>query len=472
MSRRNYFLYVCVILLCSVLRSWGSADITNVYVANVTPQQFSVFFQTEAVTTPEIELYSDASGSSNLVGQLGIEQYLLEYGDSSTTNAVDARNSRRQIAAQMSGKGLSLIRISGCAPNTTYYFRLKAYTNNILAAIWPETGLQAVTTAVRNEFAADVKQLLISVPGENTSGCVGILEYAGAAYPLASVVGDRAGDVELHFDLGNFFDTGGSNIIFTGNEKFNLTIYDSMLQERDARDVNVGFDTNTVIADAVPLISDAAYMMVQVGKTNILSNVASANVPISLISAPHTTNLSFELTIPVTALTNITLTAVSPEVGGARTEYLGDDKWRVVLDSVANSSIHSTTLEKKTVALLNFKPAPDVLTVLVPLEPALLKTLTPTNQLLTEGEIVNGEVQIITRRPYVQWGDSGTLDNISVSGIPGTEYLVEYSTNLLADSWQVTTNFTLGADELQTDVQLPSVDEEIYFIRIREKPAP
>jgi len=453
--------------------------VTNVHIVNVTPSSFGVFFRVNQPTSPggvpadlAIDVFADAAGSSNLHGQLGIEQFFLTTGNPASTNAYEYRVSRRELRETVRNKGLALMRVSDCLPDTNYYFRVSASTNGMGTVTWPGAGqLATATTAIANSFVVDSRQLVVDVPGESVMGSVGILQHTNAAYPLAAVVGDAATDSQMYFNLSDLFSaSGGTNLIFSGEENFTITVYGALGGDTIGRGYALTMDTNTVVAQADGLIADATYLYVDLGETNVLSDLGGSFVPISVTSSPLATNITVLVNIDSSVLTNLTATPQAPEVGAATVVSLGGDQYRITLDAATGQTIHHTSLQETTLARLNFDPDPSTLTVLVPLDITDLFLIDETNQLISTGIAQDGSVLVIGRNPYVEWEEfTASMRSINLHGIPGTNYMVEFSTNLTVGAWSNWFEVLMADSNLSTVVELPDTNEPIFFIRIREE---
>ena len=115
-------LAICCALVLSAL-SAAAGTITNVTAANVTPSSFSVFWRAPADTTPSIAVFSDPGGTTNLAGQLGIEAFPLHTGSPDLPAGYERRLGRAALQRKTQSYGL-MMRVTGCRPETTYYYRV------------------------------------------------------------------------------------------------------------------------------------------------------------------------------------------------------------------------------------------------------------------------------------------------------------------------------------------------------------
>jgi len=195
---------------------------------NATPTQFDVFIRTSEPATSWVEVYADVGGTTNLAGTLGREATPIHTGDPLLTTNYYRRGYIRNIQNAAAGKSVALHRVSGCTPETTYHVRVVA-TNAGGSTQWPTNGLLAVTTEMENGFLMESRQLLVdlhpSVSPPDPMGAVGVLEVAGADYPIAAIVGDGAVSNQVYFDLGQLFSSSDHRNLAFSNAFWMLRIY-------------------------------------------------------------------------------------------------------------------------------------------------------------------------------------------------------------------------------------------------------
>lgn len=90
---------IFLLAFCGCLSALTSfaAVITNVTAVNVTPTSFSVFWRAPADTTPSIAIFSDASGTTSLAGQVGIEAFPLHTGNPDLAAGYERRIGRAAL---------------------------------------------------------------------------------------------------------------------------------------------------------------------------------------------------------------------------------------------------------------------------------------------------------------------------------------------------------------------------------------
>ena len=147
--------------------AFASPAITNVSVVNITSASFSVVWITSTNSLPPgISVFADANGVTNLAGQVGIEYYPLHTGAPDATNAYDRRLSRRVLQQKTAAQGLAMVRVSGCLPHRSYFFRLQETDSTGGQTVWPPSGpLPSAMTAQETGFVIQSRQLSFSLPG-------------------------------------------------------------------------------------------------------------------------------------------------------------------------------------------------------------------------------------------------------------------------------------------------------------------
>ncbi len=244
-------------LLIAVALGAGAAHALTInagMAVNTTPTQFDVFIRTSEPATSWVEVYADVGGTTNLLGNVGLEVTPIHTGDPLLTTNYYRRGYIRNIRNAAAGKSVALHRVSGCAPETTYYLRVLA-TNDLGSAQWPESGLVPVTTEMENSFLMESRQLLVdlhpSVSPPDPMGAVGVLEVAGADYPIASIVGDGAVSNQVYFDLGQLFSSADHrNLSLVDAVVCEVTIYGQPEMPDLSAEFSIPFSNLTEVARA------------------------------------------------------------------------------------------------------------------------------------------------------------------------------------------------------------------------------
>jgi hypothetical protein len=268
--RSGVALALCGWLACMALPVTVSA-ITNVTVVNVTPASFTVFWRTTDLT-PSISVFADAGGLTNLAGQVGIEPFPLHTGNPDLTAGYNRRLGRTALQQKTRSYGLVQMRVSGCRPNTTYYFRLTSTPAVGSLEVYPSSGpLPAVTTPAENAFVVNHQQLIIDVPGLDIEGRVVLLTHTNAAYPLAAVLGDGVGTNQVFFDVNNLFDrTNGRNFTPLGAQEFAVDVRGPN-QSDLAANFTLNFGANFTVAQTTPVSVGNEFFAVYVGSTLVVT---------------------------------------------------------------------------------------------------------------------------------------------------------------------------------------------------------
>jgi len=252
MQTNRYLLGMGVaVALCATARA---LTIDSGMAVNTTPTQFDVFIRTSEPATSWLEVYADAGGATNLAGTVGLEVDPVHTGDPLQTTNYYRRSYVRDIQGAAAGKSVALHRVSGCSPETAYHVRVVA-TNASGSAQWPASGLLAVSTEMENSFLMESRQLLVdlhpSVSPPDPMGAVGVLEVAGADYPLASIVGDGAVSNQVYFDLGHLFSASDHrNMAFSNAPLCTVTIYGQPEMPDLSAEFQIPFSNLTEVARA------------------------------------------------------------------------------------------------------------------------------------------------------------------------------------------------------------------------------
>jgi len=248
--------WIAAVLMALVLGgvSVHALTVDSGVAVNTTTTQFDLFVRTSEPAVSWLEVFADAGGTTNLAGVVGMEVSPIHTGDPLETSQYDRRGAIRAIQNAAAGKSVALHRVSGCVPETTYYVRGIA-TNASGSAHWPASGLLAVTTEQNNRFLMESRQLLVdlhsSVSPPNPLGAVGVLEVAGADYPMASIVGDGAVSNQVYFDLGQLFSAADhQNLSFTSAPSCTVTIYGQPEMPDLSAEFSIPFSNLTEVAQA------------------------------------------------------------------------------------------------------------------------------------------------------------------------------------------------------------------------------
>ncbi len=206
----------CLIVLAAVFvcmtASTGRAALTmdNVYVTDVTPSAFSVLWQTSESASPDIRIYNDAGGTTDLTSQFELTSFPLAAGDPTIISEYNQDQHMMAFRTMLQSKGVMKIRVEGLQPGTTYFYRVYSVGPTETVA-WPETGLLQVTTPAETGFVAEDRQLIITVNQPDSEGWLVMAEHADTSYGVSAYIGDGAATDQAVLNLANLFSTGGTN---------------------------------------------------------------------------------------------------------------------------------------------------------------------------------------------------------------------------------------------------------------------
>ena len=435
---------VCLLLawrLALACLAWaaGSAtaqiNISNVAAVNITPSSFSLVWSGSSASkspgTPAISVFADSAGVANLAGQLGIDFFPLHTGNPALTNSYDRRLDQAALRQKTSSQGLVEVRVSGCAPNTTYYYQLQETDAQGHRTVWPSAGpLPAVTTAVANDFVIQSLQLVLDVPGVDPSGSIVILSSGNTPSLLAAVVGDGAGINQAYFNLSDLLDaSGGTNFLPVGTQQFTAMVLSA--SNFVSQTYSLDFSTNFVVG-AGTQFSFGSFLALSLGSSAVLAG-QGGSIPITLEAATFLASLSFTLSLPTNRFGSLSLQALVPQLASASLRPLGPNTLLVALGAGPGQNL----LGNQQIAQLNFVAASNQTSAFVPLTP---QTLQGTN---TDGSVVSqtvaqpGRLVIVGQQALLEaLRTSGGARSLALYGRPGASYQIQYSTDLSkAGNW-------------------------------------
>lgn len=424
LSKAEKALALLGLALALCARSASALVITNVSVVNVTPSSFSVVWAGSKQITPAISVYSDAAGTINLAGQLGIEWYPLHTGDPTVTNAYFRRQNKTAIQQLTAAQGLVEVRVSGCAPNTAYYFQLQITDTNGQQLVSPASGpLPSVTTAAENDFVLQSEQLIITLPGLNPAGSIVVLSNTNTPSQLAAVAGDGVASNEVFFSVSDLLAASGqTNYLPLGNQSFSARVLDTS-PHGNSQSFSLNFTGDFLVGSAQ---QDTFTTRPTLAFGNaVLQLGQSSNVPISLSGAVAVTNLTFVLSVPTNRLGSLALQAVSAQLASATLQGLGGNNLQIVLNAAAGQ-----TLQAGQLAQLNFSATPGQSSAFVSLTPQSAQGLNVDGSSATFN-VQSGRVVVIGPEPLLDTLIlAGGSRELVLYGLPGDSYQIQSSTNL------------------------------------------
>lgn len=206
---RIRWLSLFFLLVLPVAAYGGVPEISHVMVTDVTTTSFSVIWAASEASTAGLEVYADENGSSLIVDAV-ITPHPIESGDDTIRTAAE-------------DNGVMKVRVTGLAPDTTYYFKTITTSNSTKETTdYPDAApFISVTTeseTVRTyESGGDVLPFsndLIIKPcylDDGTTFAEGTLllaTVAGGSHPITAFVGDGVELPNALIDLNNVFGRG------------------------------------------------------------------------------------------------------------------------------------------------------------------------------------------------------------------------------------------------------------------------
>ncbi len=428
--------------VAALLGAWPACAaivITNVMTVNVTPSGFSVVAEVapavSTVTTVTVSVYSDPGGATNLTGLVGTELYPLNSGDPGASNEYARLQSKALLRRDSMGLGLLDARVTLCAPATTYYYRLTVSNPNGQSAVWPPSGLQAVTTAMENSFVVDSEQLVVTLNDAFPPGAIITLSNQNSSSILAAVVGDGAGANQAFFNVNDLIAlSGGTNYAPGGSQLFTASVLGASGPGLTQTYVLI-FSNNFTVGQASGLTIGALTAAIGVGTTTMRAG-QTASVPITLNSQSPLVGLSFTLNFPTNLFSAISAQPVSPAVGAASLKVLSPTSVRLTFSAAPGMDLQGN----QQIAQLNFTAVSNQPSAFVPLAADLPLGTNATPAVTNAFSLQSGRVIIVGPQPLLDMQLVGGSRNLVLYGIPGGSYQIQSSTNVGLDgAWR---NFT------------------------------
>lgn len=194
--------------------AWGAVDITDVQVTNVGTSTVTVAWTTSEVSTPGLQVFSDAEGVNALSAGLALDFYPFAEGDPGIVNDAAARVSRRELEVLAINRRVVVVRVGGLAPGTTYYLRPRTFGPGGADNGSGLLALRQIKTATFTSMVSDARVLRVRFPGLSGAGLIALIEAPGGLTPLSAVLGDGVADDAAVFSLSGFIDGGtGTNAV-------------------------------------------------------------------------------------------------------------------------------------------------------------------------------------------------------------------------------------------------------------------
>ncbi len=428
MRNRILFLGAVAGLFIALAADSGAATITNVLPVNVTPSSFTILWRTLA-STPSIAVFADANGTSNLFGQLAIEAFPLHTGVPDAAAGYERRQTRYAIRQKTQSLGLMMVRVSGCRPNTTYYYQLTSTPEAGAPVVYPASGpLPSVTTEIENTFVIDDQQLIIDVPGLDNMGRILTLSNSFTAHPIAAVVGDGVGTNQVFFNANDLFALGGQgNFAPIGQQDFTARLLAAGSQPEVLAQFSVTFGTNFMTGGSSQFSFGTEFFAATVGSV-LLPTGGTTNVPLSINCSVPVSSVDLLLNIAPGHLDSFTLQALAPELDPAAVSVTASGtNWLVHLPALAGSSIFGN----KTIARLAFNATAGQHSAFVPLTLMKITALKPGGTAVASLFGASGRVVVLGPEALVEAGIGADQSRgLTLYGKPNSSYAVESASGL------------------------------------------
>src|SRR3989304_1770589 len=256
---------ILVALLCPAAVSWSAVIIQDVSPSDVTPSGFSVIWQTSESVVPGISIFSDPDGTAEITSQLEITPMPLYSGNPAIAGEYEQEAELENIRFMAMSNGLMKIRVDGCLPLTTYYYRISSEGAGGETAVWPSGALASVTTTRENSFIADSKQLLVTV--DDQGGAINPVGWlvSGAEVPpvggealfgVSSYVGDGASANQAYINLSNLFGADGLNLTPTGTREIILEIRRGWGGATVYKTITLDFSNNFSVSSVYEILTE------------------------------------------------------------------------------------------------------------------------------------------------------------------------------------------------------------------------
>lgn len=431
-----------------------AVTITNVTPVNVSPSSFGVFWRSGSGFSPSIQVFADPAAASNITPQLSVKLTPIHTGNPDDAAGYYRRQSEIALQQKAQSLSLSLVTVSGCKPGTTYYFRLASTPDAGAAVVYPtNTPLPSVTTGRDNVFVINDQPLILDVPGVDTYGRVVLLSHTNSPYPLAAVVGDGAGTNQAFFNFTDLLTlSGGTNFMPTGAQTFDVTSLGLRGDEESAQ-FSLAFSQAFGTGQAGRLSFGTEFLQLVFGSA-VVQTGQSTNVPITFNSSVNISTLDVTLNVPSARFTNLSLTALAPEVDAATVSVTIQNASNIVLHLPALSG--QVLTGEKALASLTFTAAPGQHSAFVPVHAGAVSAAKPGSSLVTNLNVTPGRVVIVGTESLLESApSSGDLRSLTLYANPMRAYAIESTASLSTNSvW--TRSRPLAITELVTTVHIPA----------------
>lgn len=415
-------------LLFAFSSSIQAVSITNVTAVNITPSSFSlVWLSSSASIIPTVSVFADSGGATNLSGQVGIELFPLHTGDPSYTNTYQRRLNQSMLRQKSLSMGVLHVRVSGCLPNTTYYYRIQVTdTNSQQTVVYPNSGaLPAVTTALENGFVTQSKQLVINLPGFDPSGLIVTLSNSNSPSILAAVAGDGVANNQVYFNVSDLLASiGGTNFSPMGNQEFAVKFLNSS-QGSAAQTYSLYFTPEFGVGQD-NLFNYNQFLSLKIGSA-LLRAGDTVSIPIEL-NASSVTNFSFTMDLATNRFSNMTLQPLSPSLGSATLQVTASNRIQVNMSAVSGQTFQGD----QQIAQFNFVTASNQPSAFIQLSPRSVQARNVDSSVTSNILLQDGRMVVIGNEPLLETSlGANRSRNLTLYGKPGASYQIQYCTNIV-----------------------------------------
>ncbi len=406
----------------------SAATITNVSVVNVTPTGFSILWRTAANSTPSVEVFTSSAGTNSLAGQLAIEAFPLHTGNPDAATPYDRRLSLALVRQKTAGAGLMLVKVLGCRPGTSYFYRLSSTPPAGAIATYPESGLlPSVTTERENSFVMDDQQLIIDVPGVDTMGRVVTLTHSNANFAIAAVVGDGVGTNQVFFNANDLFALSGTgNIAPSGPQVFTAKVLGPNSGETVAQ-FFLSFSNALQVGRANFNSIGTEFLALSLGST-VLRTGQTSSVPIGFSSSVGLSDFSIELGLKADYLTNLTLLGAASEIDPATISFSPQTNGVTLLKFKTLGG--QLLLGTKSIGQFGFTSIPGKPSAFVPLKIQQMVVRKPDNSVVGNLTAQSGRAVLIGNESLLEMTYTNGSRGLMLYAKPNSAYALEYATNL------------------------------------------
>jgi len=223
---KRILLAVALLLVALTRSALAVPDTVSARVTDVTTSSFSIIWMTDVAADPDVEVFSDSALTTPLVGGVTI---------------IPMPDVSQDVAAAAKLKGVMKVRVTGLAPNTSYYARSVTRAPGDPANVGYSGTLEVKTASMvapytpaqdgtLQGFANDLVSMKVYIQPNDPQALPGqgdllLLETPVAAYPLSVFVGTGIAAPEGVLDLNNLFGADMTSLWVKGGETAQISSY-------------------------------------------------------------------------------------------------------------------------------------------------------------------------------------------------------------------------------------------------------